>query len=100
MMDARATVHAGGCAIASTAYDTAWLAAVPDPSDRRDPRFPSALNWITTHQHADGSWGSAVRYEHDRIICTLAALIPLARFGRRESDRWQLQRGERYLWQH
>jgi halimadienyl-diphosphate synthase len=87
-------------AIASTPYDTAWVAAVPHPDDRRDPRFPTALNWITTNQHPDGSWGSALPYLHDRIICTLAALIPLARFGRRELDRVQLRRGERYLWQH
>lgn len=87
-------------AIASTPYDTAWVAAVPHPNDRRDPRFPTALSWITANQHPDGSWGSALPYTHDRIICTLSALIPLARFGRRELDRVQLRRGERYLWQH
>jgi halimadienyl-diphosphate synthase len=87
-------------AIASTPYDTAWVAAVPHPYDRRDPRFPSALAWIAANQHADGSWGSLIPYKHDRIICTLAALIPLARFGRREVDRVQIRRGERYLWQH
>lgn len=87
-------------AIASTAYDTAWVAAVPSQADRRNPRFPSALSWISRNQLADGSWGSAIPYQHDRIICTLAALIPLARFGQRETDRVQVQRGERYLWQH
>lgn len=87
-------------AIASTAYDTAWVAAVPDPQQRHDPRFPSALDWVTAQQLPDGSWGSAIPFAHDRILCTLAALIPLARFGRREQDRLQVQRGERYLWQH
>lgn len=87
-------------AIASTPYDTGWVAAIPHPGDRRDPRFPTALNWITQNQWADGSWGSEIPYLHDRIICTLAALIPLARFGRRRSDKQQLRRGERYLWQN
>ncbi len=87
-------------AIASTPYDTAWVATVPAAQDRRDPRFPSALNWISANQHADGSWGSQLPYVHDRIICTLAALVPLVQFGRRDGDRLQVQRGERYLWQH
>lgn len=99
------TAHVPGSAatsraIASTPYDTAWLATVTDPRERRDPRFPSALTWILSNQLPDGSWGSAIPYKHDRIISTLAALIPLAQFGRRESDREQLRRGERYLWQH
>lgn len=87
-------------AIASTAYDTAWVAGISDPRDRRDPRFPSALAWLAANQLPDGSWGSPVPYPQDRIICTLAALVSLARFGRRASDRLQVERGERYLWQH
>ena len=86
--------------IAGVAYDTAWLAGVPDAVDRRSSRFPTSLRWLADHQHADGSWGSAVRYEHDRILCTLAALAPLAQFGRREEDRRAVEAGTRYLWQH
>jgi halimadienyl-diphosphate synthase len=76
------------------------VAAVPMPDERRDPRFPGALNWLARNQREDGSWGSDIPYIHDRFICTLAALIPLARFGRREADRERVRRGERYLWQH
>lgn len=86
--------------IASTPYDTAWVAAVPNPLDRRDPRFPSALNWLAANQWPNGSWGSEIPYLHDRIICTLAALIPLARYGRRNQDVQMIRRGERYLWQN
>ena len=86
--------------IAGTAYDTAWLASVP--AERRDqgPRFPSALQWLVEHQLPDGSWGGSLRYEHDRILSTLAALAPLATFGRRAADRQSVQAGIRYLWQH
>src|SRR6266545_1309844 len=72
--------------LSDTAYDTAWLAAVPDPADRRSTRFPSALQWLVDHQGPDGSWGGVIRYEHDRILCTLAAIVPLAMFGRRDAD--------------
>lgn len=86
--------------IASTVYDTAWVATIPHPDDPSKPRFPDALNWISARQYADGSWGSAIFHQHDRVISTMAALVALARFGRREIDRLQVLRAERYLWQH
>lgn len=86
--------------IAGTAYDTAWVASVPEQDDRRSSRFPTALQWLIEHQRPDGSWGGGVRYEHDRILSTLAALAPLAAFGRRERDRDSVDAGVRYLWQH
>jgi halimadienyl-diphosphate synthase len=86
--------------ISGVAYDTAWLAGLSAPEDRRSSRFPSTLRWLADNQHGDGSWGSSVRYEHDRVLCTLAALAPLAEFGRRGEDRLAVERGTRYLWQH
>ncbi|HEX5501923.1 MAG TPA: prenyltransferase/squalene oxidase repeat-containing protein [Thermomicrobiales bacterium] len=85
--------------IAGTAYDTAWLAGVPAPADPGLPRFPAALQWLVEHQRPDGSWGGAVRYEHDRVLGTLAALGSLAVFGRRAADHDAVARGTRYLWQ-
>ena len=86
--------------IEGTAYDTAWLASVPGAHDRRRSEFPTALQWLVDHQHPDGSWGGPVRYEHDRILTTLAALAPLATFGRRGDDHACVEAGTRYLWQH
>src|SRR5579864_1323201 len=86
--------------ISGVAYDTAWLAGLQNCEDRRASRFPSTLRWLADNQHADGSWGSSVRYEHDRILCTLAAVAPLAEFGRRSEDRLAVEKGTRYLWQH
>ena len=86
--------------IAGTAYDTAWLASLHDPNDPASPRYPMALQWLVENQHADGSWGGAVRYQHDRVICTLAALTALCSQGRREIDRVAIEEGTRYLWRH
>jgi halimadienyl-diphosphate synthase len=86
--------------ISGVAYDTAWLAGLPHRADRRTSQFPTALRWLADNQLADGSWGSSVRYEHDRILCSLAALAPLAEFGRRAEDRRAVDAGTRYLWQH
>jgi hypothetical protein len=76
------------------------LAGVPDREDRRTSRYPTALRWLTDNQLSDGSWGSSVRYEHDRILCTLASLAPLAEFGSRAEDRRAVEAGTRYLWQY
>ena len=86
--------------ISGTAYDTAWLASVPAQDDLRASRFPSSLRWLTENQLSDGSWGSPVQYAHDRILCTLAAVTPLAQFGRRAEDRDAVAAGTRYLWRH
>ena len=72
--------------ITGVPYDTAWLAGLSTDSDRRISRFPTTLRWLADNQLSDGSWGSSVRYEHDRILCTLASLAPLAEFGRRAED--------------
>jgi halimadienyl-diphosphate synthase len=85
--------------LSDTAYDTAWVAAVPAIDNRRSSRFPSSLQWLVEHQLPDGSWGGVIRYEHDRVLCTLAALVPLAIFGRRAADRESVAAGIRYLWQ-
>ncbi len=85
--------------IAGTAYDTAWLAGVPAQGQENSSSFPTALQWLVENQWPDGSWGGSIRYEHDRLLCTLAALAPLARFGHRSTDRECIAAGTRYLWQ-
>ena len=81
-------------------YDTAWLAAVPERPGSSRPRFPGCLQWLLDHQRPDGSWGGQLRYEHDRLICTLAALPALAAFSRTNAHRAAVEAGRRYIWQH
>src|SRR3989304_1307526 len=86
--------------IRSTAYDTAWVASIPDHRNPSKSLFPEALAWLARNQHEDGSWGGELEYYTDRVVCTLAALIALARMGRRQADRERIARGERYLWKN
>lgn len=85
--------------LGASSYDTAWLASVPSENDPRVPRFPECLQWLVDHQAGDGSWGGEIPYEHDRVVCTLSALVPLATFGRRSEDARCVAAGTRYLWQ-
>jgi halimadienyl-diphosphate synthase len=78
--------------MSATAYDTAWVARLGDI----DPILSNrALAWLTQHQLSDGSWGAAApMYYHDRVVCTLAAMIALTYRGQRNQDRAQIERGQ------
>jgi len=78
--------HIGPGRMMNTAYDTAWVARLDDAIGVR------ALDWLREHQLPDGSWGAEnPKYFHDRLICTLAAAIALAR-SRNPRDEIRLQR--------
>ncbi len=74
--------------ILNTAYDTAWIARLRDLDEGMGDR---ALEWLRENQLPDGSWGAAhPRYYHDRLICTLSAMMALASYGKPEDrPRWQ-----------
>lgn len=79
----------------ATAYDTAWAARLGDIDSALSNR---ALGWLSKNQLPDGSWGArAPMYYHDRVVCTLAAMIALAYRGHREYDKVQIERGQMAL---
>lgn len=99
-MDLRQSMHdvlrdAGLSKMTRSTYDTAWIARLGDLDITLSQQ---ALNWLCENQLPDGSWGAtAPLYYHDRIICTLAAMVALTRHGRRTQDRRQIQRGQHAL---
>jgi halimadienyl-diphosphate synthase len=77
--------------MASTAYDTAWAARLGEIDWEISHH---ALTWLVENQLPDGSWGApAPMYYHDRVLCTLAAMIALSYRGRRGHDKEQIERG-------
>lgn len=79
----------------STAYDTAWAARLGEIDWSLSSR---GLAWLAENQLPDGSWGArAPFYHHDRVICTLAAMIALSYRGRRGQDKVQIERGKMAL---
>jgi halimadienyl-diphosphate synthase len=77
-------------------YDIAWMARVP-ANGGGETRWPELVDWLIEHQWLDGSWGGAVRYYHDRILCTLAAIIALREHNTGEVHE-AIERGTRYIW--
>lgn len=75
----------------STAYDTAWAARLGEVDWGLSSR---ALAWLSENQLPDGSWGAAApMYYHDRVLCTLSAMIALSYRGRRGHDKEQIEKG-------
>lgn len=77
--------------MSSTAYDTAWAARLGEVDWNLSSH---SLAWLAENQLPDGSWGAAAPlYYHDRVLCTLAAMIALTYRGRRGQDKVQIERG-------
>jgi halimadienyl-diphosphate synthase len=75
----------------TTAYDTAWVARLTE-FDRE--LGLAAIEWLCENQLPDGSWGAGqAYYYHDRVICTLSAMIALTKCGRRQSDKRAIEKG-------
>lgn len=75
----------------NTAYDTSWIARL---GDIEPVMSKLAIRWLCENQLSDGSWGAKeIVYYHDRIICTLGAMIALTYQGHRTQDKIQIERG-------
>jgi halimadienyl-diphosphate synthase len=84
--------------IQPTDYDTCWVARLTNPDGTL--AYPDLLRQLLERQHPDGSWGGRIPHAHDRLLTTLAIILLLARFARRQRDKTQRIAGERYIWQH
>ncbi|XP_038981715.1 S-linalool synthase-like isoform X3 [Phoenix dactylifera] len=60
----------------SSAYETAWVAMIPNPERRRRPMFPNCLIWMLRNQNDGGSWGE-LDLTIDCLTATLACTIAL-----------------------
>lgn len=94
--EARALVESLNQRMSPSAYDAAWMARLRGSDG--DPRWPSLTEWLLDRQHADGSWGGAIEYYHDRLISTLAAIIALEENGGSRRALAAVDRGVRYVW--
>ena len=96
---ARALVRGLGGRMNASSYDIAWLARMPSDNGT-GARWPDLLEWLLEHQWLDGSWGGAIPYFHDRILCTLMAIIALKEQAPEAQAAAAIRHGERYIWRH
>ena len=90
-----ASLMLGYSRVSSTAYDTTWTARLVNHFPGAG--FKDSLEWLRDYQHRDGSWGSPIFHQHDRIVSTLAAIVALKEVGDRD-DEYRIQLGQTFLW--
>ncbi|KAI4296669.1 hypothetical protein L6164_036610 [Bauhinia variegata] len=70
--------------VCPSAYDTAWLAVIPDPHEPSKPMFKICLDWMLKNQHGEGFWGECDAFGKPTIVslpATLASMIALKKWN-------------------
>lgn len=82
--------------VSPSAYDTAWIAMIPDSDQPFQPMFENCLNWVLNNQNADGCWGELDGHGRptiESLPATLACIIVLQRWN---SGKIHIQKGIMY----
>nr|UXP70622.1 terpene synthase 31 [Aquilaria sinensis] len=67
-----------------SAYDTAWLAMIPNPDQQVQPMFQNCLDWVLRSQMEDGFWGGSDGHglpTIESLPATLACLVVLTKWN-------------------
>ena len=70
--------------VSPSAYDTAWLAMIPNPHQPIKPMFQDCLNWVLKNQNKQGFWGDCYgrgMMTIDCLVATLACIVALRRWN-------------------
>lgn len=65
--------------VSPSAFDTAWLAMIPDAKNTENPMFECCVDWVLNNQQEEGFWGDGG--DHNLIhtlSSTLACILALA----------------------
>ncbi|XP_014506607.1 (E,E)-geranyllinalool synthase isoform X1 [Vigna radiata var. radiata] len=70
--------------ICPSAYDTAWLAMIPDSHDPSKPMFKNCLHWLINNQNEQGFWGdcdASAKPSWETLPATLASMVALKKWN-------------------
>ncbi|KAM7249739.1 hypothetical protein ACFE04_020284 [Oxalis oulophora] len=70
--------------VSPSAYDTAWLAMVPDSNTPTQPMFVECFNWILDNQKEQGFWGDVDKRglpTIETLPATIACMIALDKWN-------------------
>lgn len=64
--------------VSASAYETAWLAMVPDTQEPKQPMFKCCLSWVLNNQKEGGYWGGEqMNIGLPTLTATLACILAL-----------------------
>lgn len=70
--------------ICPSAYDTAWLAMIPDSHNSFKPMFKNCLDWLLNNQNQQGFWGECDAFGKptlETLPATLASIVALKKWN-------------------
>ncbi|POO03632.1 (E,E)-geranyllinalool synthase [Trema orientale] len=70
--------------VSPSAYETAWLAMIPDPKQPLKPMFDGCLSWVLNNQNEQGFWGDCDGCGTPTLDClaaSLACVVALKRWN-------------------
>ena len=70
--------------VSPSAYDTAWVAMIPDPHQPDHPMFAECLDWVLNSQREEGFWGEFDGHglpTIDSLPATLASMVALKQWN-------------------
>ncbi|CAK8530503.1 unnamed protein product [Lathyrus sativus] len=78
--------------VSSSAYDTAWLAMIPDSKYPSQPMFKNYLEWLQNNQKAEGFWG-----ESDNIECLPATIVSMVALTKWNTATLMVHKGRSFI---
>ncbi|KAJ4930464.1 hypothetical protein NE237_000168 [Protea cynaroides] len=66
--------------VSPSAYDTAWLAMIPDPEQPGQPMFQQCVYWLLNNQNQNGLWGESNIPTLDSLLATLACMAAISKW--------------------
>ncbi|CAK8530502.1 unnamed protein product [Lathyrus sativus] len=78
--------------VSFSAYDTAWLAMIPDSKYPSQPMFKNYLEWLQSNQKAEGFWG-----ESDNIECLPATIVSMVALTKWNTSTLMVEKGRLFI---
>lgn len=79
--------------VCPSAYDTAWLAMIPDSQYPSQPMFKSFLDWLLNNQKPEGFWGESDTYGKPTIESLPATLVSMVALKKWNTGSSMIEKG-------
>ncbi|KAL5579378.1 hypothetical protein UlMin_011820 [Ulmus minor] len=83
--------------VSPCAYETAWLAMIPDTHQPSKPMFENCLNWVLINQNQHGFWGDTDSQGKTTIECLVATLACILALNRWKLGTLMIEKGLAFI---
>ncbi|CAL0309385.1 unnamed protein product [Lupinus luteus] len=81
-----------------SAYDTAWLAIIPDSKYPSQPMFKNYLDWLLNNQSLEGFWGESDTFGNPTIQALPATIVSMVALKRWKCEASMIEKGMNFIY--